>query len=363
MRAARSIFLLPLILGSLASAAAAAEIRVPRDHARIQDAVNAAGAGDVILVSKGTYAEDVVVQSRNDLTIQGRGKVLLKPETTGIAIRNSARITVRGIGVSGGEDGFEITESQDVTLQSFVAANVSHDGVSVIASSNVRLQTGRVVNCDNDGVSMGGSGPGQGVTGGEVTRVKAIRGGEDGIEVVGADVVVSRCTVTNVDDDGFEAAIEGAGPVRFEKCKSRNAESDGFDLATPNSTAVDCTATGSGDDGFDLEASNSRLERCKATGGRERGFTLELVTGVTLISCTATRNREAGFDVVGSTNSTIESCVARKSGTAGFALDSDSTGNTLTGNKASKSFTFDLHDDSPDGSNTFTNNKFKTIGP
>src|SRR5690606_35530077 len=55
-----------------------ATLNVPDDHATIQDAVDAAAPGDLILVSPGTYEEAVTVET-DELTIRGldRNEVIL----------------------------------------------------------------------------------------------------------------------------------------------------------------------------------------------------------------------------------------------------------------------------------------------
>ena len=55
----RTIFFIHCFIAIHAAIAAAAEIRVPADHATIQSAINAAVAGDVIIVSPGTYRESI----------------------------------------------------------------------------------------------------------------------------------------------------------------------------------------------------------------------------------------------------------------------------------------------------------------
>lgn len=67
------------VAGILALAAspalAATTIRVPQDQATIQDAANAAAAGDTILVARGLYREQVNVAGKNDLSFIGKKAV------------------------------------------------------------------------------------------------------------------------------------------------------------------------------------------------------------------------------------------------------------------------------------------------
>jgi hypothetical protein len=76
-------------------------IRVPEDHATIQEAVNAASAGDLILVGPGVYNEAVSVETP-DITIRGldRNEVILDGEfklTNGIKVVDADGVTVENM--------------------------------------------------------------------------------------------------------------------------------------------------------------------------------------------------------------------------------------------------------------------------
>jgi hypothetical protein len=348
--------LVPLFLAALAASAAAGEIRVPQDQPTIQAAIDAAVADDVVIVSRGVYDENVSIVSRSDLTIEGRGAVVIRPTGTGLFIHASHNIDVTGIAVKGGTIGIDVFESNDVTIQKFAVTGVTQEGVRADDSTDIRLLDGRVRDTGGDGVLFGFE---VGVTSCQITGVKVSKCGSDGIEAFGTNVVVSNCKVFGVGDDGFESQ-EGLSPVRFEQCKATRAESDGFNMGAIDTEAVGCTAKKCGDDGFDIEGNGSSLEHCQATGSRDRGFGIDDVDGADLLFCKAVGNGGQGYELQNATNSIIEASTSVKSGEEGFLLSGTSAGNTIDDNKAVKSGSFDLSDSS-EGPNTFTDNQFRTI--
>lgn len=88
-RARIVVGLLALLIGASVlvarpAGAAGTTIRVPQDHATVQGAVDAASAGDLILVDKGVYNEEVFIgpDHPGDITIRGvdRNEVILDGE-------------------------------------------------------------------------------------------------------------------------------------------------------------------------------------------------------------------------------------------------------------------------------------------
>lgn len=352
----RQGYLALMFVMALAGSAAAGEIRVPQDQPTIQAAIDAAVADDVVIVSKGNYKEDVSIVGRADLTIEGKGAVVIRATGTGLLIQASHGISVTGIAVKGGTRGIDVTESNDVTIEKFAVSGTEQEGVRADDSTDIRLLNGRVRGTGNDAVLFGAFDP---VTSCQITGVKVSHSASDGIDVLGTNVVVSQCKVSHVGDDGFQSEV-GSGPVRFENCTMTDAESDGFYIRAPDTVVTGCTAKGCGDDGFDVEGAGSHLENCTAKGSRDRGFGINDTNGIQLVSCSAVGNGGQGFELMNVDNSTVETCTAKKSGEEGFSLGGTSSGNTLTGNTATKSGTFDLTDSS-EGPNTFMDNDFKSI--
>ena len=69
------------------SVVAAKTIAVPRDHASIQAAVDAAGTGDRIVVSAGIYPENVVIAGKSKLILRGKKGARIDASENGETLR------------------------------------------------------------------------------------------------------------------------------------------------------------------------------------------------------------------------------------------------------------------------------------
>src|SRR3989344_7625872 len=83
----------------LVSFVSAANINVPTDYATIQAAINAASPGDTITINAGTYNENVVIGTKNNLIIQGQGITSIIEPATGIGFKiiDSDSITIKNL--------------------------------------------------------------------------------------------------------------------------------------------------------------------------------------------------------------------------------------------------------------------------
>jgi parallel beta-helix repeat protein len=93
---------------------------------KIQDAINAAAAGDTIEVQAGTYVENLTIKDKQNLTLQGAGRdvVILDgspgwPQqeiVPGILILNSRNVTVRGMKIINSRRGLSAENSTALTI-------------------------------------------------------------------------------------------------------------------------------------------------------------------------------------------------------------------------------------------------------
>lgn len=171
------------VLVLLSSVASASTLRVPKDFATIQDAVNAANGGDTIRIAKGTFFENVVVPvGKDDLTIRGSGPATI--------------VDARPFGPVGSGPALEVT-ANGFRLENLTARFALGFTPSVIriTGDDVLVRRVRVYGGDDQGI----------VVIGERARIEraTVRGGDVGIFVSGNDASIRDCVVSTVGELGI----------------------------------------------------------------------------------------------------------------------------------------------------------------
>ncbi len=115
---------LAVLLASSVGSLMAATINVPADHATIQAAINAATAGDIILVAPGTYSENLNINKSVTLVSSGgRAATFINgsPGSNGTVVIMANNVTLGGTGNQGftitGFDGLPGSETAAVYVQ------------------------------------------------------------------------------------------------------------------------------------------------------------------------------------------------------------------------------------------------------
>jgi nitrous oxidase accessory protein NosD len=153
------VLLLSLLLGLPATAAWAGgshgKVRVVRPGESIQAAIDAASAGDTILVKPGTYAEALVVQT-DDLTLKGsKGTVLTMPEAAENICTELSGGTVVGICALGeiNPETFEVIEYlEGPSISGFTIRGFTDSGIIALGTDRFRAIHNRAQ--DNDGYGI-----------------------------------------------------------------------------------------------------------------------------------------------------------------------------------------------------------------
>lgn len=156
---------------ALAECAYGATLSVPKDHKTIQAAVDAAKAGDIIIVGAGAYRENIVI--KKPLTIEAAGASALPPAlplaapTTVITAADKTKpvisviethdVTITGIATTGSSDsGILVSNSSGVALNGNTSTE-NMSGITLIKSAGSIVAGNTVSRNENYGIYLEGS--------------------------------------------------------------------------------------------------------------------------------------------------------------------------------------------------------------
>jgi hypothetical protein len=130
--------------------------------ATIQQAVTAAGRGDVIDVAAGTYVENVVVPAAARFTLQGAGSAATLVDGNGsgwvFALHGlNTNVTMKGIGIQNGSRGIDVGDRARLTLSGCaITGNVGEGAVTLHPRANVTV-TGCTISGNSNATEGGGA--------------------------------------------------------------------------------------------------------------------------------------------------------------------------------------------------------------
>lgn len=185
--------------------AATIVVKIGGPIATIQAGINAASAGDTVLVMPGTYRETPTIP----------------PMKTGLVVRGKGKVVVDARDPDGTSDGAAIVvQSSDVTIERMTLRHAAFEGTE-----------GHGVLAIADGLIL--------------RKVTITHCSQYGVRVVGDRLSMSKCTVTQsfggVSVDGSEAIIDGC---TFTNLEDHAVDADGSQLTVRKNVVRDCTAGG-----------------------------------------------------------------------------------------------------------------------
>lgn len=296
------------LFAALAVSAQAATLNVPADYPTIQAAVNAAQAGDVVMVAAGTYSDVThqpgggdttfcAVIMKNGITIRGAGvgQTILDANSLGRAFHcaNVATGTIRDLTI------------REAFAQVYGAAILCKDGSSpTILNVDIRN------NLDGGLICLNGSSPT--VTNCTFTSNVAKQGGAIDLQN-DCSPLIDRCTMSgNSSPSGGGVFIRANSNPLFRDCIIQNnfiiaANGGGGGVAVVNASPVftNCQiinniADGSGGGLFLQDNCNVTMNGCLIQGNRTEaaygpgGGIYTDFCELTLNDCTITRNTTLG---------------------------------------------------------------------
>ncbi len=99
-------------------------IVVPRDYPTIQEAVDNAPSGALILVYSGVYRENIVISGKTGITVEGEPGTVIEGY---IYVYSSSSIVLRNLAIKTGSTGVSIYKAKNVTVEKF---NLTYTGGS-----------------------------------------------------------------------------------------------------------------------------------------------------------------------------------------------------------------------------------------
>ena len=175
-----------LVCFGIAGAAGATARRIPQDFPGIQAAIDAAASGDTVLVSRGTYAGNLVIAAKT-ITLASNFVTTGDPDDIALTI------------IDGG--------APILTLQATVGAATTVRGLTFRNGNYQLVNYARRVNILND---------------------RFINGGGDALSFEGAGGLVRDCTFDHAGDDGIDS--DNASDPTVENCTFLNCGDDGIEL-------------------------------------------------------------------------------------------------------------------------------------
>jgi parallel beta-helix repeat protein len=220
-------------------------LRVPSDFSSIQEAIDQAGVDSTIMVAKGVYAENLVIDSKVGLQIRGNGKVVIDGQMQGTVIRilESQVMLDRLEIVNGSPNGIEVSggiltsEPKAVSIDRCHVRDFALNGIHVSGDHYPQIKRCFINDGGGHGVLM------DSLFLGSVDRTTISNVGGDGVrgsnvaisvsEGAGSkyhhgDTMVSRSRIEDVGGDGIALRVLPAihfgvtikrGSVHADRCR------------------------------------------------------------------------------------------------------------------------------------------------
>ncbi|MBI4880721.1 MAG: right-handed parallel beta-helix repeat-containing protein [Planctomycetes bacterium] len=353
---------LSVVVACLAAPAEGGKLKVPGDHATIQAAVNAAVAGDVVEVSKGTYFENVTITAKSGITLRAKKGDTVTIDAGGsgmpLKIQLSNYVTVQGLRLR------HTGDSLGLMIDTGAFINVTKCTVDDVAGTGISAEGSGIVIDDCTVKNTGGAGIFLEASNSVIRDCTARNSAAQGIVVYGSVNTIEGNSIADVSVGVLLGGAESCASCLVVDNRVEDA-TDGIFLngnAAGNSV-LDNTIEDAKFDGVELQtgAENNIISGNTIRSVGENG--LECDSAYCIYSKNSIKSPTGGGVVI---EANADSCQFHKNtvisaGGDGFHVDGSL--NSLLENQAKKSGAYDLDDNTAPGSNVYLNNKFKTFAP
>ncbi|MCI2429332.1 right-handed parallel beta-helix repeat-containing protein [Candidatus Acetothermia bacterium] len=154
--------LLTLLLLLLAPLALAKTIEVPKDFATIQAAVNAADPGDLILVSPGSYRENIII--RKSLELRGSGAETIVDGSAArsrptIWVQDATNVIIQNLTITKGRRGIQVDRSSQILIAKNIIQANRRQGILITENSHtVEIRENQILDTQPDEGNILGNG-------------------------------------------------------------------------------------------------------------------------------------------------------------------------------------------------------------
>jgi len=268
----------PLLLAFLlvaAGSASARTLKVPRDYPTIQTAVDEARYGDLVLVKKGTYEEDVKIVTAG-VRLLGEGKPVIDAKNLPLFIEGATSVIVTGFRLLGSRgDGVLIRQCSTVTIEKCVIRDTVRSGVRVEGSANVVIRSCKFADIGDAGVVLTTDSLGIGTSDCTIYRNEFKSADDDAIVVQGDRNTIEKNTIGPVRGIGIH--LFGGADNVVTKNVVKDVGDIGILVRSIRTTLLKNKVSRAGSDGIQVDTSGNILEKNKAN--RSSGDGLELNAG------------------------------------------------------------------------------------
>jgi hypothetical protein len=385
MRRSLPITLLALTVLAANAAAELTQVLVPKDFATIQEGLDHVASNQELVISGGTYQEEVTVTGKSFVNITCKGKVVIAPTSVngiGLTLDTCDHFFIQNLRVQGSGVGIHVLNCDSLTFFLGGVEGTAGDGILIEGGGQNTLEKLAIKNVGGDCVDMAVGN--LNVTDNNSCFVcKFIHPGVDGVGINGSNNHVDGCTISAAQRDGVSITPTSGGSGNTVKDSKITKVVRHAILIKADGTHVDgCKITAPGGIGLDFESgtggfvTDSKFRKCGEHGASLDGDGITLDTdlfstpgsdglsvsgdAIVVQSCKVTGSMGSGFDIAG-TNGTYTGNTSAKAKQDGFFLGG--TGNTLSTCTAKGSKGFDLDNPVPANNTLGEGNNFKKQGP